>query len=407
MAPNKTITENEIHPTAVVVELGINALGIIKSLGKRRIPVIGIDSKLSNYGALSRYCKTLFCKDVNDIPLVEALISIGRTFQKKGVLFCTSDLSLLVVSKYREELENLFSFVLPPNRVIETLMNKRLFHEFAVKHRFSVPETYFTHNREDVEKAGCLVSYPCVIKPEIRDSCWYQNFPHSKVLFVQSREEYFALFKKYRISNNPLIVQEWIDGNDDDVYFCLTYIDSNSKPLAIFTGRKIRQWPVLTGLTSAAESLWEPFIAQEAVRLLGLAGCKGIAGVEFKFCRKERIFKITEPTVGRTDLQEAISTKSGLDIPYIAYIDAIGKTQRPSNSFKEYIKWINEPLDIYSVLQYWKEQKYNLLKLLASYKGKRAYALMDIHDPLPFLFFLRKTFKKAVSKIRGGGGMIH
>jgi predicted ATP-grasp superfamily ATP-dependent carboligase len=391
---------NEMYPPAVVVELGINGLGIIRSLGVKGIPVIGIDSKLPNYGGLSKYCKTVFCKNVNDRHLVETLLSIGEGLKEKGVLFCSSDLSLLVLSKYREELQKFFLFVLPNEKVIETLMNKRLFYEFAVNHHFTVPKTFFTHNRKEVQKTAYLVSYPCVIKPEIRDSFWYHHVHNDKVLFAQSRGEYFKLINKYKISNRHLIVQEWIHGNDDDVFFCLTYIGRDAKPMAVFTGKKIRQYPPLTGVTSAAESLWHPFVAEEALRLLVLAGCRGICSVEFKYCHKENIFKITEPTVGRTDLQEAISTESGLNIPYIAYRDAIGYGQKASKRFEQGIKWINEPLEFYSVQRYLRKNIFNFKTLLSSYQGKRKYALLATHDLAPFLFFVRQKLKRLADMIR-------
>lgn len=390
------MSENK-YPVAVVVELGVNGLGIIRSLGKRGIPVIGIDSE-SDYASSSKYCKTIYCKNVNDYSLVETLLTIGRSLKTKGVLFCASDLSLLIVSRYREELENYYSFVLPPHDVIDTLLNKMLFYQFAQKHQFSVPKTIETNNKKEVEESAHILSFPCVIKPQIRDSYWCEHVPE-KVLYVKSPEKYSYLFSNYQIYDRPLIIQEWIEGNDEDVYFCLAYINRNLEPLATFTGRKIRQYPPLTGVTSVAQGIKEPFIEQESLRLLRLAGCVGICSVEYKFCKKEKLYKITEPTVGRTDLQEALSVKSGIDIPYIAYLDALGKNLKPTRIFIEGLKWINETLEIYHISNQLKLSKYNIINLLASYRGRQGYALLDIHDPIPFLAFMgqiirRKLFRK-------------
>lgn len=387
------------YPPAIVIELGVNGLGTVRSLGRLGIPVIGIDSKLTNYGALSRYCTKIYCEDVNDTPLVDTLLDIGKNLNQKGVLFCASDLTLLVVSRFRDVLSEYFSFILPPDDVIRGFMSKKLFYDFAVKHQISVPKTFFTTTWKEVEEAGNLISTPCVIKPEIRDVYWCVNVPEEKVLFAKNREEFFRLFDKYKISNRPLIIQEWIDGSDTDVYFCLTYIDDQFNPMAVFTGKKIRQFPVLTGVTSLAVSSKEPYIRDESLKFLREAGCKGICGVEFKFCHKDKIFKLTEPTIGRTDLQEAISMNSGINIPYIAYLDALGKKQERTEQFSEGIKWINEPYDIYSASQYRKKYGLSLSDIISTYKGKKSYALLDLHDPVPFLSFLWRVLKMKLFRI--------
>jgi len=329
---------------------------------------------------------------------VETLTEIGKGLDEKGVLFCSSDLSLLVVSKHRKKLEPFFQFVLPPDEVIETLMNKGLIAEFSEKHGFAVPRAIRTNSREEAEWVVDQLCFPCIIKPEIRDSFWCRHVPE-KVLLAATKEECERLFNRYPIADRPIIMQEWIKGGDEDVYFCLTYIDREGEPLAVFTGRKLRQHPHLTGLTSVAESYWEPFVAEEGVRFLKAAGCTGICGVEFKFCQTEKRFKITEPTVGRTDLQGAVSTKAGIDIPYIAYLDAIGEGEKQDGFAREGVKWINEALEIYAVRERMRRGWIDIWGLAASYRGARSYALFDLADPSPFVRFLGGTVKGRIRRM--------
>ncbi|MFX0137458.1 MAG: hypothetical protein ACFFDN_27710, partial [Candidatus Hodarchaeota archaeon] len=318
---------------------------------------------------------------------------------QKGILFCTSDLSVLTVSEHENELKEYYHFVLPSKQTIEMLMSKKLFYEFAFKNGFNVPKTFFISNKEDIEQVSATASYPCIIKPEYRDDYWNTKVSTiNKILYAKSRDEYFNFFKNFDISNRPLIVQEWIDGTDEDVFYCLTYMNRNHEPLAVFTGKKIRQFPVLTGSTAFAESIREPYIAKESIRLLKTAGCVGICSVEFKRSPKDNIFKITEPTVGRTDTQEGSSINSGMDIPYIAYLDALGQNPEPLSHFTEGVKWINEPEDYNSVRAYLKNKKISLKELISSYKGKRTYALRAIDDPLPFLAFLGGMMKRGIHK---------
>ena len=388
---------NKNNSTAVVIGLSINALSIIRSLGRKSIDVIAISSDLSEYAAKSRYCRVVYCEKLNGETLVKKLKEIGNSLKQKGTLFCTSDFSVLTVSKYENELKEYYHFVLPPPKTVEMLMSKKLFYEFAFKNGFNVPQTFFVNNKEGVEKVGNTISYPCIIKPEYRDRHWETNVSNiDKILYAKSKDEYFNFFKNYNISNKSLIVQEWIEGTDADVFYCLTYINRNHEPLAVFTGKKIRQFPILTGSTAFAESKWVPYVAHESLRLLKTAGCTGICSVEFKRSNKDNVFKITEPTIGRTDTQEGSSINAGMDIPYIAYLDALGQNPEPLSSFNEGIKWINEPEDYNSVRNYLKNKDISLKELIASYSGKRTYALKAMDDPLPFIAFIIDLLKRGI-----------
>jgi len=385
------------NPTAVVIGLSINALSIIRSLGRRSIEVIAISSSFAEYAAKSRYCRVIYCEKLDGETLIKKLKDVGSSLGQKGSLFCTSDLSVLTVAEHQDELKEYYHFVLPTKETIEILMSKKLFYEFAFKHGFNVPQTFFISNVEDIENVGNTASYPCIIKPEYRDDYWNKKVSTiDKILYAKSKDEYFNFFKNFDISNRPLIVQEWIDGTDEDVFYCLTYLNRNHEPLAVFTGRKIRQFPVLTGSTAFAESIREPYIADESIRLLKTAGCIGICSVEFKRCQKDNIFKITEPTVGRTDTQEGSSINSGMDIPYIAYLDALGQDPAPLSYFQERIKWINEPEDYSSIRSYLKNKNISLKELISSYKGKRTYALKAMDDPLPFIAFVSDKLKRGI-----------
>ena len=388
------------YPPVVVVGTGITALSIIRSLGRRGIKVIAIDTDFGDYGAKSKYCQLKLCRNLHTKSLIEALVDIGKSLSEKAVLFCTSDISVLNVSVHTREIDKYYNFVLPSHHVIEMLMRKNLFCDFAVTNHFLVPKTHFTHNENEVKKAANEITYPCVIKPEYRDETWSSLVSSvDKVLFAESKSVYLDYFRKFNISNKDLVIQEWIEGDDHDVFFCLTYINRGSKPLAVFTGRKIRQYPVLTGSTSFAESIWIPSIADESIRLLKKSGCIGFCSVEFKRSKEDQRFYVIEPTVGRPDTQEGISVSSGMDIPYVAYLDAIGENPEPLNHFKEGIKWINEPIDFYSIQSYLKNKNSSFKKLAVSYKGKRAYALWAIDDPLPTLCFVWDKIKRGGNRL--------
>ena len=90
---------------AIVFSCHVNGLGIIRSLGRKGIPVLGLDYE-SNIGLFSRYCQSMHCPDPKKDKegFVEFLIKIGPRFRERPVLFPTNDPWLMAISEYREEL---------------------------------------------------------------------------------------------------------------------------------------------------------------------------------------------------------------------------------------------------------------------------------------------------------------
>ncbi|MER9775615.1 hypothetical protein [Mesorhizobium sp. M0220] len=127
-----------------------------------------------------------------------------------------------------------------------------------------------------------------------------------------------------------VIVQEWIEGSNDSIYFCLCYLRPGAS--VAFTGRKGRSWPPQIGVTA---SCWAaPEVAEELedltirfFRSIGLTN--GFASMEFKRDQRDGSFRFVEPTVGRIDGQVEISALCGVNLCHIGYCDAAGQPHPP------------------------------------------------------------------------------
>jgi predicted ATP-grasp superfamily ATP-dependent carboligase len=122
-------------------------------------------------------------------------------------------------------------------------------------------------------------------------------------------------------SAGRLVVQEWVDGTDAEIYFTLFTCDRNCNVLAMFAGRKLVCDPPAVGSTAvciaAPEQATE--LGDLSRQFIARVGYKGIGSLEFKFKGSDGKFIIIEPTVGRTDWQEEIATMCGANIPLITY----------------------------------------------------------------------------------------
>jgi len=392
--------KNRNYPPAVVIGLNAASLSIIRSLGRKGIRVIGLYENLSHCCSKSKYLsEKLYQKPLSDEPLIDRLLKeVVPTLRESAVLFCATDESVLTISEHQHQLRPHFQFILPNYEVIRTQISKKKFHEFASSNSFPVPNSFFTNGIDDTKKIADEISFPCIVKPEYKDSSWHTKLPNKKVLYADSKEDLLLQIEHYRIEDRPLIIQEWIPGDDSDLYFCLLYLNQKAEPLAVFTGKKLRQHPHLAGTLSVAESIWVPEIADLSVRLLRAAGCVGFCSVEFKFSRADGKFYVIEPTVGRPDSQEGFCVSTGLDIPYMAYREALGENCTNLGDFTRGMKWIDEELAYYTIQEYFRKTL-KLSDLRSLFKGKRAYSLWAKDDPFPALSFIGQKLFHAAGKL--------
>jgi hypothetical protein len=123
-----------------------------------------------------------------------------------------------------------------------------------------------------------------------------------------------------------VIVQEWIEGPDSEIFFTFFCARRDGTPAAFFSGRKLRSTP--PGVGSTAICIPAPEFAEalehEARRFLERVHYRGLGSLEFKRDVRNGRFLMVEPTVGRTDWQEEIAALGGVNLPLLAYWIALG-----------------------------------------------------------------------------------
>jgi D-aspartate ligase len=123
-----------------------------------------------------------------------------------------------------------------------------------------------------------------------------------------------------------LVVQEWIEGPDSDLYFCLQYRATDGATVCSFTGRKLSIWPPDVGLTASCTAAPEarPILQPLTEAFFERVSFVGMGGIEFKRDGRTGQFVMIEPTVGRIDGQEEVATLHGANIPLAAYLHESG-----------------------------------------------------------------------------------
>jgi D-aspartate ligase len=390
------------RPPAIVLGLGQNGLATCRALGRVGIPVIGIDTDLDQPGARTRYCTKVQCDDFLKAGpgLIETLQDIGRQLDHKAVLLPSGDLNVQLISRHREDLDPWFHYRLPSKEVLELFMDKKSFYKIAIERNYPLPRTWFTDEEHDIDEIVSDIAYPCIIKPFQPTANWRDTFD-TRLFLADSAEMLRSLYDLIFPVHQDLIIQEYMPGDDSQVVWGVTYLDADQNPLAVWSGRKLRMYPRGFGTATLAESLKQPWVAEEAVRILKDVGHVGYGVVEFKKDRRDGSYKMTEATGGRTWFPHGLVTRSGINLPHIWYRDALGESVEPQTEFEEGIKWIHEERDLKTVMLYFlPEERLTPWTWLRSYAGKRTYAYAAWDDPGPILNSASRILDAGLGRIR-------
>jgi predicted ATP-grasp superfamily ATP-dependent carboligase len=321
---------------AVVVGGTLNSLGIVRSLASAGIPVyIACDTRFCPAG-LSRQCTLLWVPDLEGQGLVDGLLSIAGRIGEKAVLILSSDVQVLAVSRARAALEAHYFLALPTETMVDVLMDKAKFQAYAEEIGLRVPRAVVLEEGHD-EQALDVLSMPVVVKPADHELA-----PAERTTRADTVAEARAVARRMRFAASSVVVQEWIDGDDDDIYFALFVCDGQARIVALFTGRKMICNPPLVGSTAlcvAAATEQHQTLAAQTQAFVTDSHYHGIGGLEFKRHRRTGQFVVVEPTVGRTDWQEEIATLCGVNIPAIAYRTVLGEHVESAGAIDPTIAW--------------------------------------------------------------------
>jgi predicted ATP-grasp superfamily ATP-dependent carboligase len=393
------------HATpAVVLGLGQNGLATVRALARSGVPVIGIDQDLEQPGARTRYAEKIRCQDfASEGPaLVNCLLELSSRFDGKAVLFPSGDLNLTVVSENRERLGEHYHVALPERDVVRRMLDKTSFYRFALQHRLPIANTWFVGELGDVQRIAPTVRYPALIKPAQPNAAWRRAFD-TRLFVVNAPSDLVGTYERLAAVHADLLVQEYIPGGDHDLYWGVTYLRRDRQPAALWTGRKLRQYPRGFGTATLAESCWQPQVAEETLRTLGALDHVGYGVVEFKRDARDGTFRITEVTGGRTWFPHGLVTRSGINLPYIWYCDVLGlPAPRPVrvNGFEEGVRWIHEERDLKTVVLYFLGRDgFGIPQWLRSYRGRRTYAYAAWDDPGPLLAAARRVLRAGLRRI--------
>jgi predicted ATP-grasp superfamily ATP-dependent carboligase len=380
-------------PAVIVNANNIMALSILRSLGRRGIPVICIFGKSNrrepyyNIISSSRYVakKYFFQEDESGDNLVQCLIGLSiNKAEEKSVLFPVGDADMICISMKRGLLKNKYRLLMPAHGTLENLLCKEKFFEFATRNALPIPRTYIINQGTDIEKVGKEARFPCVLKPSWRNSHWLRRYRNEKVLHVAGAKELNDKFQEISRHVSGFVLQEVVAGGEDQILCSFVYLNEFSEPLAMFMCKKLRQFPRRFGNTALAESVFDPEVARLTVSICKKLELVGYASIEFKRNSDDGCYKILEITPSRLNRQVGLADAAGMNIPYIWYCHQVGKTLEVKD-YNLATRWLSEVNDFRALSEYIRAKEYTLKTWINSYRGIRSCEVFAKDDLNPLL----------------------
>lgn len=365
-----------------------NGLGVARALAMHHIPVLGLAGPSWTPSCVTNACTGIvYNRSWTQEGIVEDLRSIARRLEHKAPLIITKEEPVLWISEARKDLEESFELNLPDHEVVLLLMNKTKFHELCTSKGWPVPRTWKANNRDELEAFLKEVEYPSILKPRVKNST-FRKFGPKKAFIILHEDELLRTYDMVAQWEQEVVVQEWIEGGDERIAFCLTYHDRLGNPLAQFPGRKLRQWPIKCGNTAIAGPAadeWTDGIMSLTQKIWRDVGFRGIGSIEYKVRPGTNLPVITEPTVGRTNYQNEVAVLNGVNIPAITYCDLTGQPYVAMKSPSRPVKLIDGSAELKAALTYWKMREIGILQWLRDRGGKKKYMILRANDLGPFL----------------------
>lgn len=275
-------------------------LGVIRSLGRRGVEVLALAARRRAEGFYSRYtAKRLVGPAPEDEERFADFVLATVARDEVDVVLPVGQAANLALSRYRERIAERVGIAVADWEAMQIASSKRRSVELARRLGVPVPRTY--------PSASDVPAFPAVAKKVVGSG---------EVVYANRRDELPA--------GPEWLLQEYVPGEGRG-FFALF---DRGEAKALFMHRRLREYPVTGGASTAAESIDDPVLRELGLRLLNELRWHGVAMVEFKLDRRDGLYKLMEINPkfwGSIDLAIA----AGVDFPWLVARLAAGRPLQP------------------------------------------------------------------------------
>jgi D-aspartate ligase len=364
---------------ALVVGGDYRALGVVRSLGRRGIPVWVLRPEGDHrVAALSRFNRRTLTLPDDDASRLAFLGELSARENLAGwTVFPTADATAAFVARHHDRLAETFRLTTPDWDVFRWAYDKRLTYQLAAALNVPHPTVCTPRDRDDLDRyAG---PFPAILKPATKPRL---KVPAVKAWPVRDRTELRRRYDEVAALVEPgtLMVQELIP--DIGGQLSVAALCRNGEPLVCAVAVRVRQYPMDFGRSSTyVETVVDPDVGALARQVLSALRLDGLVEVEFKRDPRDGLCKLLDINV-RAWGWHTIGAADGFDFTYRAWQLANGRPFAPVE-VPAGLRWLRFTTDLpvaYREIISGRLPLWSYLRTLAS-RHDRAVAAMD--DPMP------------------------
>jgi len=381
---------------AVVMGLDVSGYGIVRSLAREDVPIVGLWRGDDECGRFSRYCATLQVAPDQDDRWISVLLALATRFDRP-VLFPSNDRYAELLARYRATLEPVTRFHWVDESLIETVLDKARIGAVCERAGVAVPRTCQPRG-PDLAAQAADFTFPCLVKPRTR---FRAGLPGAaKVIVCQNAAELAAVYRQAPALLGTTIWQEVIEGGDDAIWQGTVFASRPGQVDAVACMRKIRQYPPGFGITSFGCTEWQAAVVEQTARLVGALGWTGIASVEFKHSVAGECFYYIEMNP-RVPWYNVLFRDAGINLSYLSWCDLTG-VPAPAPRQTNGVGWISLASDCTSFWRRWRAGTLGASQWLGSLVEAQSFAWYEKADPEPAITAAVRFSGMGWRKVAGG-----
>lgn len=395
------IKSNKINSTPALV---FGETGLIQTVSAAGIPVYAGSEVRNNPSLYSRFVKRKFYfSSYESEEFIKELCALGKQFPEKPVLLSDDDRLILNISRHRKVLSRYYHLSFPSIKTVDCILDKRKFCELAEQRKLPVPQSFEVSNDDDLNRASGRLHYPGIIKPAFRHF-WYHDqfedivgFPYKKAYRFEDRVELAKLYGKLRQIHPEVVVQEYIEGDDDQHYSVNMAVGTHNEILGYYIARKVRVYPITAGMGSYVVTVVDKDVLDQASYVVKALGLEGLVNIQFKKDVRTGVPKLIE-LHARNSVWNYLGAAAGINLPELYYRHLLGLPFDNVHGYKTGVKYINLRRDIRAFIQYRRNGQLTLARWLFTFRGKVVFERNFVKDPMPIVMGYGYRLKDKWSK---------
>jgi predicted ATP-grasp superfamily ATP-dependent carboligase len=369
----------------------------MRSLGRLGVPVYGLAHRRRLVPNASRYCAGTFPVGDEGRPigdpatLVSGLLAAAEQMGPGAILLAGTDEWAVFVAEHGEQLQSRFRFPRMSAQLVAALASKEGLYRLAGEHNVATPRIAKPANAEEAAALARTLRYPVMLKPVVS---------RPDITFKAVADDPDSLLAAYqRMAETPeapnVMLQEYIPGRDEDVWMFNGYFDQNSRCLAAFTGKKLRQQPAHMGHCSLGVCRQNRAVIKTTLRFLEAVGYRGIVDIGYRFDHRDGQYKILDVNPRLGGAFRLFVDANGLDVVRALYLDLTDQPV-PVPVPRDGRRWLREDSELLSLVQYRRSDNLRLVDWVRSFRGVQETSTFSLLDPVPFIASMWHLFSETL-----------